>query len=223
MEPRAAIFDVDGVLVDSYRAHYESWRRLAAEEGLDLTEAQFARTFGRTSRDIIAELWPGRDPDPARVRELDDRKEALYRAIVAEAFPAMPGARALLQALDRAGFRLAVASSGPPENVALALDRLEVAPLVDAVVTGRDVERGKPDPQGFLLAAARLGVAPARAIVIEDAPPGVEAAARAGMKAVVLLSTGRRPEEFSGLRPALVVRSLEELTPERLAALLDHT
>jgi beta-phosphoglucomutase len=222
MDPKAVIFDVDGVLVDSYHAHFESWRRLAAEEGLELTEAQFARTFGRTSRDIIAELWPDRRLDAARIRELDDRKEALYRAIVREAFPAMPGARALVEALDHAGFRLAVASSGPPENVALALDRLGVAPIVDAVVTGRDVERGKPDPQVFLLAAERLGVPPARAIVVEDAPAGVEAATRAGMKAVALLSSGRRAEEFSGVRPAIVVRSLDELGPERLLALLDH-
>ena len=213
----AVIFDMDGVLVDSYHAHFESWKALAASDGVAFDEARFAATFGRTSRDIILRLWPG-PPDAVAVRALDDRKEALYREIVGRDFPAMDGARELLTSLRAAGVALAVGSSGPPENVELAVERLG-GEFFAATVTGRDVERGKPDPQVFLLAAERLGVAPQACLVIEDAPDGVEAAHAAGMTAVALLSTGRAAADFDDLSPALVVGSLRELSPEVLKSL----
>src|SRR4249919_3214852 len=128
---RAVIFDVDGVLVDSYAAHFRSWRDVLLENGRDLTEEDFARTFGRTSREIIAKFW-GDGLDDALVRAIDDRKEALYREIVGRSFPAMDGATALIDALRAAGFRLAVGSSAPPENVELSLERLGRREAFDA-------------------------------------------------------------------------------------------
>jgi beta-phosphoglucomutase len=214
---RAVLFDLDGVLVDSYGAHMRSWRRLAAEEGLPFAERDFARSFGRTSRESIAVYWPGRASEAAR---LDARKEALFRADVGAAFPAMDGGVELVRALQGAGFALALASSAPPENVELALERLGVADCFGAVVNGRDVQRGKPDPQVFLLAAEGLGARPARCVVVEDAPVGVAAAHAGGMKAVALLSTGRRREDFDAVKPELVVSSLHELSPEALDGLL---
>lgn len=208
------LFDMDGVLVDSYDAHLESWRALAAEEGLPFDREALTRMFGRTSHEMIGELWPARGADSQR---LSRRKEAIYRGLVEQRFPAMPGAAELVTALEAAGFALALASSGPPENVELALERLGVRERFDAVVTGRDVDRGKPDPQVFLLAAERLGLPPDRCVVVEDAPPGVEAAHAAGMAVVVLLSTGRRREDFAGCAPELVVSSLAELDPGRFA------
>ena len=198
---------MDGVLVDTYRAHYRSWLELAEAEGLSFTEAEFAATFGRTSREIIAHLWGDDRYDDAQIAELDRRKEAAFRRMIEADFPAMPGAGELLRSLHNAGFRLAVGSSGPPENVALVLDRLEARDLFEAVVTVEDVTRGKPDPEVFLIAAKRLGVAPAACAVIEDAPAGVAAANAAGMASVGLLSTGRKPEDLAAAD--LVVRSLE--------------
>lgn len=215
----AAIFDVDGVLVDSYRAHFESWRALARELGFELAEAAFARTFGRTSREIIRLFRPGGELDEAELRRLDDRKEALYRELVAERFPAMDGARELVDSLAKEGIRVALGSSGPPENVELALDRLGIRPAVSAVVTGRDVARGKPDPEVFLLAAERLGVPPPRCAVVEDARAGIEAAKAAGMVAVALVSTGRALRDFEGSGADLVVASLRDLSPACLRRL----
>ena len=211
---QAVIFDMDGVLIDSYQAHYQSWVELAEAEGLHVTEAEFAATFGRTTREIIARLWGSGRYDDAQIAELDRRKEAAYRRIIEADFPAMPGAGELLRSLHNAGFRLAVGSSGPPENVALVVERLAAKDLFEAVVTVEDVTRGKPDPEVFLIAARRLGVAPANCAVIEDAPAGVAAANAAGMASVGLLSTGRKPEDLAAARA--VVRSLGELSPQVL-------
>ncbi len=215
-----AIFDMDGVLVDSYHAHFESWRRVAAERGVAYTEKEFAWSFGRTSREIIKGAWGRADLDEAAIATIDARKEALFREIIGRSFPVMDGARELLAALHAARFRVAIGSSAPPENVALVLDRLGGASLFDAVVNGMDVQRGKPDPQVFLLAAERAGVAPNRCVVIEDARPGIEAATRAGMASVALVSTGRSEDDFHPVRPGLIVRSLRELSPPILTQLI---
>jgi beta-phosphoglucomutase len=213
-----AIFDMDGVLVDSYYAHFQSWRELAAELGVEVTETDFARQFGRTSREIVEAYWgEGRFSDE-QIAELDRRKEAYYRRIIRENFPEMPGARQLLSELKAAGFRLAVGSSGPPENVKLVLEKLQAEELFDAVVTGMDVSRGKPDPQVFLLAAQRLHLPPSQCVVIEDAPVGIRAAHAAGMAAVGLVSTGR--DHASLAEADLVVESLAQLKPSLLKDLI---
>jgi beta-phosphoglucomutase len=214
---RAVLFDMDGVLVDSYSAHLRSWRGLAAEQGLSFSEQDFARSFGRTSREAIATYWPGRASQAA---ELDARKEALFRAALREHFPAMDGARELVGALHAAGFALALASSAPPENVELTLDRLGLGDCRGAGVTGNDGQRGKPDPQVFLLAAERLGVAADRCVVVEDATVGIAAAHAARMQAVALVSTGHRREDFAGVAPERIVDSLRQLTPTTFAELL---
>jgi beta-phosphoglucomutase len=218
--PRAVIFDMDGVLVDSYRAHWESWHFMADELGKGLTEPQFVTTFGRTSREIIAEHWGADCLSLDEIAEFDRRKEALYREIVARDFPAMEGASDLIRALSTAGFRLAVGSSGPPENVALAIERLGAEAYFQTLVTGKDVTRGKPDPQVFLTAADRLQVPPADCAVIEDAPVGIAAANAAGMTSIALLSTGHTAESVAAAN--LIVKSLRDLSPERIGKMLDE-
>jgi beta-phosphoglucomutase len=216
----AAIFDMDGVLIDTYHAHYQSWLAMAQREGLNFTEEEFAPTFGRTSREIIAHFWGDGRYNDVEIAALDAEKEAAFRKIIDKDFPAMPGIHKLLTDLKVSGWKLAVGSSGPPENVDMALDRLGKRDLFDAVVTGMDVTRGKPDPQVFLLAAKRLGVPPPRCIVIEDARPGVAAAHAAGMAAVGLVSTGRTRVELAAAD--LVVGSLKEISPEVLRELIDQ-
>jgi beta-phosphoglucomutase len=215
MTRTAVIFDVDGVLIDSYQAHYKSWLQMFAEHGVSFTEKEFRGTFGRTSRDIIAALY-GAVLSDAEMDLWDDRKEALYRDIIRESFPAIDGAVELLDALHAAGFHLGVGSSGPPENIALTLECLGRANLFDAVVTRIDVTRGKPDPQVFQIAGERLDAEPGQCVVVEDAPAGIEAANRAGMASVALTGTATRAELSHA---KLVVDSLRELTPEWLRAL----
>ena len=216
--PLAVIFDMDGVLVDTYHAHYRSWLRMAEPAGLTFTEAEFAPTFGRTSREIIATFWGAGRFSAAEIAALDDQKEAAFREIIAVDFPAMPGVHGLLQSLRQAGFALAIGSSGPPANVDVVLEKLGVRSLFGAVVTGSDVTRGKPDPQVFLLAAQRLGIPPARCAVVEDAPPGIAAAKAAGMAAIGLASTGRTRASLAAAD--LIVDALAELSPQRIRDLI---
>ena len=218
MAQRAVIFDVDGVLVNSYRAHFEAWKRVAARVGRNLTEEEFASTFGRRNREIFHALWGDHVPEH-QMEPLGDWKEAEYRRILLADFPAMDGARDLIEALHAAGFRLAVGSSGPPENVSTALEGLRAAHLFDAAVNGTQVRVGKPEPEVFLKAAAKLAVEPRFCAVIEDAPAGVEAAVRAGMTPIALEGTAPR-ERLVGAGAHLVVGSLRELSPRRITALI---
>jgi beta-phosphoglucomutase len=212
MNDYAVIFDVDGVLVDSYQAHFESWQDVARRHGFSITEPQFAALFGRTSRDIIRALWPEDAASDEAVTKIDDEKEAAYREIIAADFPVMPGSVELIESLHAAGFALALGSSGPPENVELALDGLGRRQLFGAWVTGADVTRGKPDPQVFQVAAGRLNVRPDRCAVIEDAAAGIAAANAAGMTSIALVSTGHSRGEYGEAEH--VVDSLAELSVE---------
>ena len=218
MNRYGVIFDMDGVLVDSYQAHFESWNRMAARHGLEMTERQFAETFGRTSREIIRELWSEHVTE-AQIGDWDAEKEAAYRQVLRASFPEMDGAGALLAALAEAGFALAIGSSGPPQNVAVVLECLPNAAVFAATVNGTEVARGKPEPEVFLAAAGKLGLEADRCAVIEDAPAGVEAARRAGMVAIAL--TGTAPREQLAPRAHVVIDSLRELSPETIARLID--
>ncbi len=217
MAIEGVIFDLDGVLIDSAAAHLESWRRLASRHGLSVSDAQFAHTFGRQNRDIIPILW-GRPLPPIEVAALADEKESAYRDIVRGRIAdiTMPGAIALIQDCHEAGMKLAIGSSTPPENVELALSEMGVAQLFSACVTSRDVTRGKPHPDVFLLAAEKIGIPAARCAVIEDAPSGIDAALAAGCPAVGL--TSHHPREKLA-HAHVVVDSLTELTARRLSVM----
>ena len=189
------IFDMDGVLVESYKPHFESWRAAAREYGYDITEEQFAHEFGRTSREIIHDIW-GQDVDDNKIHEIDDLKENIYRDLIRKDVPATPGLYELLQELLDNKAKMAVGSSGPIENINLVLDSLKIRKYFSAIVSAKDVKKGKPDPQVFQLASERIAVDSSRCLVIEDAVPGIKAAHNAGMK-VIALTTSHRAEKLS--------------------------
>jgi HAD superfamily hydrolase (TIGR01509 family) len=218
MPQLGVIFDMDGVLVDSYQAHFASWLRLYDELGLPYTEGDFAADFGRTSRDILRRRF-GEHFSLDDIRKLDERKEALFREALQDDFPTMDGAVKLIDSLAADGILMAVGSSGPPENIVLCLEKLGRREKFAAIVTGADVSRGKPDPQVFELAASRLGVPPDWCVVVEDAVHGVEAANRAAMLSIGLTGTVER-ERLSSAE--LVVDSLRELSACRIRDLIEH-
>ena len=219
---QAAIFDLDGTLVDTYDAHMKSWQDISRMIGHDLKESEFARQFGRTNDPIIRELfeWAGRAaPTADEIHDFADRKEADFRAMVQDRFPEMPGATLLLESLHADNWRLAAGTSAPVPNAELFREKLGCGRLFETIVTGDDVAHGKPDPEVFLLAASRLGVPPPCCVVIEDAAAGIEAARRAGMASVGFCSKGRTSEELADAD--LVVSSLDALSPESLTAAID--
>lgn len=206
---------MDGVLLDSGDAHAKSWRALAREDGRSVMTRELTQQFGKPSRDIVRALF-GSELTDAEVTRRDDRKEALYRDIIRENIPVMPGAVEAVRRLHAAGLALAVGSSGPAANIDLMLDGLEIRPMFGAVVTGFDVKRGKPAPDVFLLAAERAGVPADQCVVIEDAPVGLQAAKAAGMIAVGLTGTHAADVLHDADK---IVSSLDELTPEFIRSL----
>jgi beta-phosphoglucomutase len=223
MTTPAIIWDVDGTLVDTAEQHYRAWARLAAEIQQPFTRADFAATFGMRNPEIIRKLF-FRDADDARCLELGERKEQLYRASVREeGVRLLPGVERLLNGFAAAGLPQAVGSSAPPGNLELLLGLTDTLRFFSAVISGDDVLRGKPDPEVFLKAAEKLGVAPARCIVFEDAVAGVEAARAGGMSCVAVTFVGHHPaEKLQAAGADLVVSSLEEIDIEQVTALLKH-
>lgn len=213
------IFDMDGVLIDSFEPHRISWQRMAHEQGIRMTDMQFATTFGKTSREIIRTFW-GENVTDQQVRQMDDRKEAIFRDLLREHVPVMPGAVELIDDLLANGFKVGIGSSGPPENVSLVIEKLGLADKLSGVTNAMDVTRGKPDPQVFLLTAGKIDIEPARTAVVEDAVHGITAAKRAGMKAIALTGTASR----EALHEAdLVVDRLTDLNAARIAQLVDSS
>ncbi len=220
MDSWAVLWDVDGTLVDTAELHFQAWCVLAREIGEPFTRADFARTFGWRNPEIIPLLFGG-NHSPADVARLGDRKEDLYRDEAKKGVALLPGVGALLAAVAEAGGKQAVGSSAPRKNLDLILDMTRTAAFFGAVVAMEDVQRGKPDPQVFLLAAERLGVPPERCIVMEDAPVGVQAAKAAGMKAVGVTFVGHHPaEKLRGAGADLIVPSWQGVAAGAIRALL---
>ena len=215
--PFAAIFDWDGVIIDSGQLHAQSWRLLATELGKTITPDSFIRGFGMKSGRIIAEIhrW---SEDPVEIAKLVERKESLYREIVARSdIAALSGVAEWLAQLKSAGVPCAVASSTHRLNIEAVLDRIGLRDAFRVIISAEDVEHGKPNPEVFQKAAERLGIAAARCVVFEDAHVGIEAGHAAGMK-VIAVATTHRPEELNAAD--LVVWQLDELTIDQVATLL---
>ena len=212
------IFDMDGVLILTADAHFQSWRDTAARHGVEVDYEKFIRMFGRTNPDIIRAWWGERTPIDLLDR-IAHEKELAFRELIARKVPLAPGCEALLRELKEAGVTLAVGSSAPIENIALVLDEGGIRWYFSAVVDGSEVRRGKPAPDVFLLAADRLGLPPVRCAVIEDAPAGIAAAISAGTIAVGVAAT-HKASELEAVGADFVAPSLADLTCERILSML---
>jgi beta-phosphoglucomutase family hydrolase len=202
---KAVLWDLDGVLVDTAPFHLQAWQELFQSLGKGFAEADFRRGFGLRNDAILGDILG--ELTPTEIERLAQKKEELYRQKIEGKVTAIPGAMGLLRRLQQRGRKSAIVSSTTRENVRVVLGSLGLEGAFEAVVAEEDAPKGKPDPQGFLVAAQKLGVAASECVVIEDAPGGVEAAKRAGMRCIGV--TTSRPRE--GLSAAdLVVDSLEE-------------
>jgi HAD superfamily hydrolase (TIGR01509 family) len=204
----ALIFDMDGLMMDTEPGYRAAWQRAAGEQGCPIDDARYLAFVGRTNPDaerMLEEIF-GAAFNASAFRT---RWMALWRADVeAHGIPVKPGLAALLDFADQRGIRKVVATSSAQRETALILR--ELVHRFDAVVTGDDVTRGKPAPDIFLAAAARVGVAPARCLVLEDSEAGVQAGAAAGMR-VIMVPDLKQPSDEAKKLAARVCGSLDEV------------
>lgn len=211
------IFDWDGVIVDSSLQHQKSWDELAIEEKKNLPEGHFKKGFGRKNSYIIPEVL-GWSRDAQEIERLANRKEELYREIVAHnGVIVLEGVRELLIALKQKGIPFGIGSSTPRANIELILQREHLKDYFEVIVSAEDVKEGKPNPEVFLKVAQRLGVEPNKAIVFEDTQVGVDAARAGGMLAVAVATTCGG---FFFTNSSLVVKSLKKVDIPMLESLV---
>jgi len=183
-----AIFDHDGVLVDSLELHTQAWFEMGRRAGLNFTSAFIHETFGWTNPSIFRRLL-GDSISEDEIKRYSDLKEVCYRDSARGKIGLMEGVRGVLDALTARGVKLAIGSSGVLPNLELTVNECGLAGRFATIASLEDITRGKPDPQVFLVAAAKAGCDPKRSVVFEDAPVGIQAAKAAGMYAVGLTTT----------------------------------
>jgi len=204
---QALLFDLDGTLIDSMPLHHAAWAAWHARHDLPFDdEGFFTATAGRTNAEILRQLLP--QLSEAEREALAEEKEALYREAAAGSLRLIEGFEPLRAQARALGLKLAICTASPPGNMVVAFERFGLDRLVDTVVSPADGVRGKPHPDIFELAAVRLGVPAAACLVFEDAPLGIEAAQRAGMRAVAL-STSLPATAFAGFEN--LIRTLPDL------------
>jgi len=210
---KAVLFDLDGVLVSTDEYHYRSWKKLADEEKFDFFNHEFNNKFRGVARMECVEILTratGRSFTPEQKQELADRKNKYYveslSTVTHEVL--LPGALTALKELRKRGIKIAVASNS--RNTKTIIQQVGIGNLIDTVVDGYAIENSKPDPEIFLLAAKNLGVPPPLCIVVEDAVTGIEAARRAGMKALGIGPVERLPNA-SIVVPNLSAISIDDL------------
>jgi beta-phosphoglucomutase-like phosphatase (HAD superfamily) len=207
---RALVFDMDGTMVDSMPAHARSWEVFTQRHGIRMSVQEvLKKTTGRTGVECIRILMGDGIQDDEAVKLINE-KEALYREFFARDFREVAGFREFAKVAMQRGLKLAIATAGDKNNIGFVLEHLKLAQHPDAIVGGDEGIAGKPQPDLFLEAARRVQVPAAECIVFEDAPFGIEAARRAGMRAVSICST-HPPDELAGPHVIAQAKDYEEL------------
>jgi len=193
---KAVLFDLDGVIVSTDEFHFQAWKQLADAEGIPFAREDNERLRGvgrMESLDIILEKSSKHCSKNEKL-EMAGRKNAIYRGLLANLTPGdiLPGVSAILDGLRERGVKMAIGSSSKNAGPILRAIGLEV--FFDAVVDGTDIQRSKPDPEVFLLAAERLEIPPRQCLVVEDAEAGVDAALAAGMPVLAVGPATAHPQ-----------------------------
>jgi beta-phosphoglucomutase len=207
---KAFLFDLDGVLTDTSEFHFSAWKRLADEESVPFNREDNEALRGVGRRESLDRMLNGRPISEETAQAWMERKNKYYVELVSQMGTTnlLPGVMDLLIKLRAAKIKVAVASAS--KNAQMVMDRLQLWPMVDAVLDGSSVSRSKPAPDLFLAAAKKLGVPPAECLVVEDAAAGVDAGKAGGMRTL-----GLGPEERVGhadlVLPDLVHADLDQI------------
>ena len=210
LKTEALIFDMDGTMINSMPYHAQSWIEFTRNHGIQIDVPDLmARTTGRTGAECMRELFQ-RDMEEAECWRLIHEKEEIYRELFAPVFSEVAGFKAFAAVARGQGLKVGVGTAGDKHNIAFAFSHLKMDPVPHAVVGGDEGLPGKPEPAIFLEAARRMTARAEACIVFEDAPFGIEAARRAGMRAVALCTT-HSPAELAGPHVIASVRDYHEL------------
>lgn len=207
---KGVIWDVDGVLADTAPFHYQGWRRVWEEKGIDFSYEAFRETFGMRNDEVIRRLL-GKSCSEEEIELIGNRKETYFRQVAKGRIKPLPGLVELLKSLQKDSFNLAVASSGPRENIESVLRECKITEFFNALVSGREVSHSKPHPEIFLVASRRIDIPPSHCVVVEDSLAGIEGAKRAGMKCIAVTTT-HPPSHFT--RADMVIENFRNLKLE---------
>lgn len=211
----AVIWDMDGVIADTAPYHFSAWQETFRRRGVKFTEEDFRHSFGLRNDTIISNIL-GETPQ-GEIEAIAREKEETFRSLIGQRVKPLPGVIALIRLLRENGFKMAIASSTPIENIRLVTGGLGIENCFQAIVSSQDVTEGKPSPQAFLLAAQRLGVEPKNCLVIEDAVAGITAAKKASMPCLAVTNT--HPSQ--SLKEAdLIVDTLEKVSINDIEGLI---
>jgi len=215
-EMKAVIWDMDGVIADTAQYHLKGWQIVFRKRGKNYTDEDFRRNTGKRSDSTVREVL-GEKIAHGEIMAIIREKHENFLQLIRQNIRPFPGVLKLIALLKERGFKIAIASSAPMKNIQLITQSLKIHNRFDAIISGWEVTKSKPDPQIFLLAAEKLGVEAENCIVIEDAIAGVTASKRAGIHCIAVTNTTTRED----LREAdLVIDTLEEITVDDLDRLL---
>lgn len=211
----AILWDLDGTLIDSTDYHFQAWQETVKEEGYFLSRETFLSCFGQRSEAAVY-TYCHKDLSLTEAKRIVDNKQKRYREIIrTEGIELVPNAKFLLLELKLNGYKQALATSASREDVEVILKTLDLHNHFDTWLSAEDVKESKPSPEIFLLATDRLHVAPKNSIVVEDSPVGIEAAKRAKMKSIGVLSS------HANLHADCVVKSLLDITVNTFKVLFE--
>lgn len=206
----ALIFDMDGTMIDSMPFHAKSWVEFTRRHGISIeVDDLMRRTTGRTGAECMNELF-GRTLEVQRAWALIAEKEAIYRDLFSPVFSEVTGFKQFAQNVRAINLKVGVGTAGDQHNIKFAFSHLKMPFVPHAVVGGDEGLPGKPEPAIFLEVAKRMGAAASACIVFEDAPFGIEAARRAGMRAVAIC-TSHTAAELAGPHVLAHARDFNEL------------
>ncbi len=216
---RGVVFDMDGVVIDSHPAHRRAWQKFLGAVGREVTETELDFVLDGRKREEILRHFLG-ELEPSKIAQYGALKDEMLEQL-GEGVRPLPGIMEFLNSLSRAGIRMALATSAGRRRTCGTLEQLGLTRCFEAVVTGDEVGKGKPDPAIYRLAAERLGEMPERLLVVEDAVSGVKSARAAGMRCLGVAS----PVRAEALRDAgadPVISDFRSLSLARLRACFDR-
>jgi beta-phosphoglucomutase len=208
----AVIFDMDGTLVNNMTYHENAWMAFLEKNRVEMTKAEFEEKHYGTIDEVVPRII-GDHLSAEEIKRLGDEKEAIYRELYRPHIEEIKGLTPFLKALRQQAYPLALATMGDRNNIAFTLENLKLHSFFEVIISGEEVRKGKPAPEIFLKAAARLKVPAERCLVFEDSISGIEAARHANMQ-VAAITTTHPPAELPAGDLVCIIDNFLELQPE---------